>query len=103
MSTELSLEELSLIIKSRVTAKDQDSYSCKLINSGVEKVAKKVGEEAIEVCLAAFENSMKKDAQSKANFVGESCDLLYHLLLLLAQQNVDFELVKQELARRNKK
>lgn len=103
MNKELSLEELFQIIKSRIEEKDQNSYSYRLINSGVEKVAKKVGEEAIEACLAAFENNIKKGSLSKNNLVGESCDLIYHLLLLLAQQNIDFELVKQELARRNNK
>ena len=69
------------------------SYTAKLLSQGIEKCAKKFGEEAVELVLAA----MKQD---KAHVTSEAADVLYHLLVLLAASNVSLNDVMQELERR---
>jgi phosphoribosyl-ATP pyrophosphohydrolase len=80
------------ITKRRSESPDQ-SYTAKLLSQGVEKCAKKFGEEAVELALA----SMKQD---KAHVTAEAADVLYHLLVLLAASNVPLRDVMQELERR---
>ena len=80
------------IAKRRGESPDQ-SYTAKLLSQGVEKCAKKFGEEAVELALA----SMKQD---KAHVTAEAADVLYHLLVLLAASNVPLGDVMQELERR---
>ena len=69
------------------------SYTAKLLSQGVEKCAKKFGEEAVELALA----SMKQD---KAHVTSEAAEVLYHLLVLLAASNVSVGDVMAELERR---
>jgi len=69
------------------------SYTAKLLSHGIEKCAKKFGEEAVELALA----SMKQD---KAQVTSEAADVLYHFLVLLAASNVPLGDVMQELERR---
>ena len=78
--------------KRRGESPDQ-SYTAKLLSQGVEKCAKKFGEEAVELALA----SMKQD---KAHVTAEAADVLYHLLVLLAASNVPLGDVMRELERR---
>ncbi len=80
------------IAKRRHGSADQ-SYTAKLLSQGVEKCAKKFGEEAVELALA----SMKQD---KAHITSEAADVVYHLLILLAASNVSLGDVMQELERR---
>ena len=80
------------IAKRRNGSPDQ-SYTAKLLSQGIEKCAKKFGEEAVELALA----SMKQD---KAHVASEAADVLYHLLVLLAASNVPLNDVMQELERR---
>ena len=74
-------------------ASAETSYTAKLISQGVERCAKKMGEEAIETALAAVQ-------QDKAHIASESADLLYHLLVLLEAVNVKLSDVMDVLARR---
>lgn len=76
----------------RVASPDT-SYTAKLISQGVEKCAKKLGEEAVEAALAAV-------LQDKAHIASESADLLYHLLVLLEASEVKLAEVMEVLARR---
>ena len=80
------------IAKRRNGSPDQ-SYTAKLLSQGIEKCAKKLGEEAVELALAA----MKQD---KAHVTSEAADVLYHLLVLLAASNVSLSDVMTELERR---
>jgi phosphoribosyl-ATP pyrophosphohydrolase len=80
------------IAKRRNGSPDQ-SYTAKLLSQGIEKCAKKFGEEAVELALAA----MKQD---KAHVTSEAADVLYHLLVLLAASNVPLGDVMEELERR---
>jgi phosphoribosyl-ATP pyrophosphohydrolase len=87
------LGALATEIASRKTASPDHSYTSTLISQGVEKCAKKLGEEAIETALA----SVMRD---KPHIAAESADLLYHLLVLLEATDVSLADVMAELERR---
>lgn len=87
------LAALADLIASRKGASPDTSYTSKLLHHGVEKCAKKLGEEAVETALAAVKHD-------KANLTAESADLLYHLLVLLEAADVKLADVMAELARR---
>ena len=89
------LNELYRILKDRQASPRDDSYTNKLLDDGYQRIAQKVGEEAIEVIIAAGK-------QGRQRVIEESADLLYHLLVLLVDQNVDLHEVEAELKRRHK-
>ena len=94
--TDHRLDVLSALageISARKSASPDQSYTAKLISQGVEKCAKKLGEEAVETALAAV-------LRDKAHIAAESADLLYHLLVLLEATDVNLSDVMAELARR---
>lgn len=70
-------------IRVRRSASGDSSYTRELLDQGVEKCAKKFGEEAFEVVIAAM-------AQSDERLCSESADVIYHLLVLLESRNIDF-------------
>jgi phosphoribosyl-ATP pyrophosphohydrolase len=72
-----AIDRLFAVIASRKGADPTTSYTAKLFDQGKLKCAKKLGEEAVETSLAAV-------AQDKTALIGESADLLYHLLVLWA-------------------
>lgn len=80
-------------IAARKTASPDQSYTAKLLGQGVEKCAKKLGEEAVETALAAV-------LRDKAHVTAEAADLLYHFLVLLEASDVRLADVMAELARR---
>jgi phosphoribosyl-ATP pyrophosphohydrolase/phosphoribosyl-AMP cyclohydrolase len=94
------LQELAAVIHSRrqQAAQDTDqsrlSYTAKLLRGGVDRIGKKVGEEATEVVIAAKNNSA-------AELTSEAADLLYHLLVLLEAQGVSLDDIWRELWRRS--
>ena len=85
------LGELAAAIASRKGASAEESYTAKLLSQGVEKCAKKLGEEAVETALAAVLGDRK-------HIAAESADLLYHLLVLLEATDVKLADVMNELA-----
>ncbi len=87
------LSRLAATIKSRRHARPEDSHTRRLLDEAPIKPAKKLGEEAIEVAIAAL-------AQDKTALVGETADLLYHLLVVLESREVDLDEVFAELERR---
>ena len=87
------LQEVYNVILDRMANPVEGSYTNYLLDKGVEKIAKKVGEEATETVIAAI-----KGNQDEVRY--EASDLLYHLLVLLAQQGVTPEEVWTELASR---
>lgn len=99
---QLTLEELSALIADKIKRKEKNSYSYELAKSGVEKIARKVGEEALEVVIAGFINDRNPSKKSRQELVGEVCDLFYHSLVLIAAQDIEFSEILQEFARRNK-
>jgi phosphoribosyl-ATP pyrophosphohydrolase len=84
MSKFATLEKLAAEIVARKYASPEESYTAKLLSQGTEKCAKKFGEEAFELALAAVLNDKKHTAS-------EAADVLYHLLVLLEATNVSVE------------
>ena len=72
-----------------------DSYTNKLLAQGVNKIAKKVGEEAVEVVIEAKDNDEKL-------FLSEMADLMYHLTVLLAKKEVTWKEVEKALEKRRR-
>lgn len=89
-----SLEGLYQLIEGRREEKKEGSYTTYLFEKGKEKILKKVGEECTEVVIAA----MKEDREET---IYEIADVAYHLLVLMAQEGIRVEDVRQELARRH--
>ena len=87
------LDQLNATILERRNSSPDQSYTAKLLSQGAEKCAKKFGEEAVELAIAAA-------LKNKAHTTAEAADVLYHLLVLLAASNVSLEDVMAELARR---
>jgi len=87
------LYELQQTIAQRIDENDVDSYTNKLFRKGINKVAQKVGEEAVELVIEA-----KDDNEDL--FKNEAADLLYHLLILLKTKNVKLEDVELVLKNR---
>ena len=88
-------EKLVEIIASRKNLDPKDSYVAKMFEKGLDKIAQKVGEEAVETVIA----SKNKD---DAEFIYESADLFFHLLMLCEARGIAFERVLEELKERHK-
>src|SRR5882757_778440 len=87
------LDRLYDVIDSRKGADPDTSYTARLFSRGRQQIAKKLGEEAVEALIEGIRGD-------KAKLVGESADMLYHLLTLWASINVKPKAVWSELARR---
>jgi phosphoribosyl-ATP pyrophosphohydrolase len=87
------LDELYAVIESRKGADPKTSRTAQLFHRGVAKIAQKVGEEAVETLIEGMRGDRGRLAE-------ESADLLYHLLVLWADQNVRPEAIWQALAKR---
>ena len=96
MSSFDQMDRLCGIIADRATADPKQSYVAKLALKGPLKVAKKLGEEAVEVAIAAA-------VKDRAQVVAESADLLFHLLVLWRVMDIAPEAVMEELKRREAK
>ncbi len=84
------LYELEKIIEDRIGGDSKTSYTKKIFDEGINKVAQKVGEEAVEVIISAKENNAD-------DFKNEVSDLLYHLIVLLKAKGVGLEVVEEVL------
>jgi len=91
--TSFTLDDLAAIIAARADASASASYTKSLLEAGPARAAKKLGEEAVEVVIAAIEG----DAQALTR---ESADLLYHLLVVLHQRGLSLSEVCAELEHR---
>ncbi|NNC58428.1 MAG: phosphoribosyl-ATP diphosphatase [Erythrobacter sp.] len=89
-----TLTRLEAVIADRSSAKPDESYVAKLNAKGVAAIAQKVGEEATETVIAALTGA-------KGDLVGESADLIFHLLVLLQARGVSLSDVFAELDRRH--
>lgn len=86
---------LEKIIQDRKANPSESSYTSKLLQRGINKVAQKVGEEAVELVIEAKDDN-------KDLFLGEAADLMYHFLVLLAAKEVSLEEVEEVLRGRHK-
>ena len=88
--------ELEHIINQRIKNNTEESYTNKLYKKGINKVAQKVGEEAIELIIESKDNNIEL-------FRNESADLIYHLLILLKTKGVNLESIEEVLKKRHEK
>lgn len=91
-----TLEALYQVVLDRRAHPQEGSYTCYLFDKGLDKILKKVGEECAETIIAA-----KNDVP--ADTVGEVSDLIYHLLVMLAEKGIPVNDVLAELDRRAQK
>lgn len=89
------LRSLQDLIAERRKVMPEDSYTTKLFNSGINKIAQKLGEEAVELVIEA------KDDNDEL-FLNESADLMYHFLVLLTEKGFDLRDVVKVLENRHK-
>ena len=92
----LFFQELEDVISLRATASAESSYTRRLLDEGLDRVIQKVGEESVELVVAA------KNEDDTA-FVGEAADLIFHLLVLLHKKNVTLQQISQVLEQRHEK
>lgn len=84
---------LESVIRRRRGADPTTSYTAKLFAAGRAKIAQKVGEEAVETVIAAL-------AEDRAALIGEATDLMFHLLVLLADAGLSLDDIRAEMRRR---
>ncbi len=94
-SNALFLEHLENIILDRKNYPSAKSYTSELFAKGINKIAQKVGEEAVELVIEAKDNN-------KDLFIGEAADLLYHYLVLLAAKDLTLADIVKKLEERHK-
>ena len=94
MNPLLFLTELQDFINKRKEEMPEGSYTTSLFNKGINKIAQKVGEEALETVIEATNGS-------KEHLVYEASDLLYHLVVLLAEKDLRIEDIAEELHKRH--
>jgi phosphoribosyl-ATP pyrophosphohydrolase/phosphoribosyl-AMP cyclohydrolase len=95
----LELGWLAQVAAGRRGTAPERSYTARLLAAGVERVAQKMGEEAVETVVAALAAAARPERRGE--LVGEGCDLLYHLLVLLLATGVPPADLAAELARRH--
>jgi phosphoribosyl-ATP pyrophosphohydrolase/phosphoribosyl-AMP cyclohydrolase len=89
------LAELDALVASRHAERPPGSYTTKLFDEGIRRIAQKVGEEGVEMALAAV-------AQDDDALVGEAADLVFHLMVALRARGIGFEAVAARLASRHR-
>jgi phosphoribosyl-ATP pyrophosphohydrolase len=87
------LNRLAATIKERRTARPEDSHTRRLLDGAPVRPAKKLGEEAVEMAIAAL-------AQDDKALIAETADVLYHMLVVLESRGVALEEVFDEIERR---
>ena len=89
------LYELERVIEGRIAEGSENSYTSQLFNRGVNKVAQKVGEEAVELVIESKDDNLDL-------FKNEAADLLYHFLILLKTKNLKLQDIEEILVDRHK-
>ncbi|MDH6367179.1 MULTISPECIES: phosphoribosyl-ATP diphosphatase [Breznakia] len=96
----MAKNELQVLYETLLDRKEHaevGSYTAYLYEKGLEKILKKIGEEATEVIIAAMKENNKEE------IVNEISDLLYHLFVLMAEKNITLDDVNNELEKRSQK
>lgn len=86
--------DLDALLAKRQTEMPEGSYTTKLFQSGIRRIAQKVGEEGVETALAAV-------AQDESDLLNEASDLVYHLMVLLRSRGLDWNAVQENLKKRH--
>jgi histidine biosynthesis bifunctional protein hisIE len=89
----MTIRELYEIIESRRNSDESTSYTRQLFDRGLDRIIQKVGEESVEVVIAA-----KNDENDE--FIGEVADLVYHLLVLLVAKDIKITDIERRLQER---
>ncbi|MBQ6872199.1 MAG: bifunctional phosphoribosyl-AMP cyclohydrolase/phosphoribosyl-ATP diphosphatase HisIE [Bacteroidales bacterium] len=89
------IRKLQRVIERRKIERPQGSYTVELFDKGVNKIAQKVGEEAVETVIEAIDGNDER-------LIYEASDLIYHLLVLLACKNMNISDLEKELYKRHK-
>ncbi len=89
------LFELEKVIQERKQNPPENSYTSKLFAEGINKIAQKVGEEAVELVIEAKDNNDE-------SFKNEAADLLFHLLVLFTEKNIELKEILEVLKKRRK-
>ena len=92
----MTIRELYEIIESRRNSDESTSYTKQLFDRGLDRIIQKVGEESVEVVIAA-----KNDENDE--FIGEVADLVYHLLVLLVAKDIKITDIERRLQERHDK
>ena len=90
-----TFQQLYDVITKRKETRPEGSYTTKLFDQGIDKIVKKLGEEAVETVIAAKNESSER-------IVEETSDLLYHLIVTLVEKGVTLDEIQAELQRRQK-
>ena len=88
--------KLEHIINQRIKDNAEESYTNRLYNKGINKIAQKVGEEAVELIIEAKDDNIEL-------FKNEAADLIYHLLILLKAKGINLQDIEDVLKKRHKK
>ena len=88
--------ELYNVVLQRKNEPQEGSYTCYLFEKGLDKILKKIGEESAETIISAKNNN-------NSETVGEICDLLYHLVVLMVEQGISYDEIEAELKKRSEK
>ena len=88
------IAQLETIVRSRLDEGGDESYTARLAAAGTRRVAQKVGEEGVEVALAAVDGSQQET-------IDEAADLIYHLIVLLNERGLSLEDVSKRLETRH--
>lgn len=88
------IAELETIVAQRLAAGSEESYTARLAAAGTKRIAQKVGEEGVELALAAA-------AGSQQETIDEAADLVYHLIVLLADRGLSLEDIATRLEARH--
>ena len=88
------IARLETIVNDRLKSGTEESYTARLVASGTKRIAQKVGEEGVELALAAT-------AGSQQETIDEAADLIYHLVVLLADRGLSLEDVSRRLEARH--
>jgi phosphoribosyl-ATP pyrophosphohydrolase len=88
-----TLSDMETIVRTRAAASPEDSYTARLLSGGIDRAAKKLGEEAVEAVIAAI-------AKRPAELTKEAADVFYHLLVVLHGSGIPLDAVMDELERR---
>lgn len=90
------LDDLEELIHSRKKELPEDSYTASLFVNGLDRIVQKVGEEAVETLIEAKNSDREK-------MTGEAADLIFHLMVLLAEKEIPLKAVVRQLGKRHRK
>jgi len=88
------IAELEGIVRARLNENDDDSYTARLAAAGTRRIAQKVGEEGVELALAATSGTQQE-------MIDEAADLIYHVIVLLSERGLSLEDVSRRLETRH--